>query len=91
MIGEKYDWNISDLVRNIKTKSKKAKLKIEWTKAKLTRLKSTGKECTSRVNKNSEYVIRRKKQRKPKNRNCKFTECGKLDEGKFKKCSWRTL
>ena len=85
MVGEKYDWNISGLGVNIKTKGKKSKPKIEWRKAKLKRLRSTGKEYISRANKNSEYVTQRKKQRKSKNCSCKFTECGKLDEDESQK------
>lgn len=85
MVREKYDWNISDLGKNIKTKGKKPKRKIEQTKAKLKRPRSTGKEHTSQEKKHSEYVTRRKKQRKSKSCSCKFTECSKLDENELEK------
>ena len=85
LVREKYDWNISDLGKNIKTKRKEPKQKIEQTKAKLKRPRFTGKEHTSQENKNSEYVTRRTKQRKSKNCSCKFTECRKLDENELEK------
>ena len=66
MVREKYDWNISGLGINIKTKGKKSKPKIEWRKAKLKRLRSTCKEYISRANKilNMLLNVRSKKNKK---------------------------